>query len=327
MNNNISSLIRKRNFQLIITIIIQIIIYTFISDGRFFTIFNLQSMLSQLPESTLFAFAMMFIILTGGINLALVTTGTMATICGLYISQLGFLIFGSYLFSFIFYSIVVGVVVGIFHGTLVSKFNVSPIVLTLASSFLFTGIGLNITKGGAISNIPTHYYIFGNGLFLGIPISFWFIMMVFVSLYVFLNKTVLGSQIYMVGSNEKASFYSGLSTDKIIYIVYIISAFLGVLASLVMVSRYNSSKIDYGFTYMLQSVAVVVMSGFDINGGEGNMVNILFSSISLQLLSSGFNILGINRFFYIFAVGLLLLIITLVDKYIQRRYEKKLVSG
>ena len=327
MNNNINiQMFRQRNVQLIISIILQIIVYTIVSGGRFATAYNFQSMLAQLPESVLFSLGMMLVILTGGINLALVNTGTMATICGLYIAQQGVLILDNYMFSFILYSIVIGLMVGIFHGVLVSKYKVSPIVLTLASSFLFTGIGLNITKGGAISQLPEGYSVFANDYFLGIPISCWFLLLVFVALYIYLNKTVQGKQIYMVGSNEKTAFYSGLPVGKIIYIIYILCALLGVLGSLVMVSRYNSAKIDYGFTYVLQSVAVVVMAGFDTTGGKGHISNVLLASINFQLLSSGFNILGVDRFFYTFAVGMLLLIITLTDQYIQQNYQKKLIS-
>ncbi|MGL5955017.1 MAG: ABC transporter permease [Brevinema sp.] len=317
--------IQKREVQLLISIILQVFIYSLLSNGKFFTVFNFQSMLAQLPEAVLFSLGMMLVILTGGINLALVTTGTMATIVGLYIAQNGFLIFNNYLLSFLVYSLIIGYLVGIFHGILVSKYKVSPIVLTLASSFLFTGIGLNITKGGAISHLPESYYIFAHEIFLGIPYSAWFLLVVFFALYIYLNKTVQGYQIYMIGSSSKATFYSGLSVQKIIYIIYILSALLGVLGGLVMTSRYNSIKIDYGFTYVLQSVAVVVMAGFDINGGKGKILNILLASINLQILSSGFNILGINRFIYIFAVGLLLLIITLIDQYIQQQYQKKLI--
>lgn len=113
--------------------------------------------------------------------------------------------------------------------------------------------------------------------------------------WLLLEKTAWGQSVYMVGCNRKAASFSGLNVNRIMMKVYMYSGFLGSLAMLIMMSRYNSARVDYGSSYLMQAVAASVLGGTMITGGYGKVGGVVIAVAILQIISSGFNIFGLDR--------------------------------
>ena len=308
-----------------ILLLVFILIFTFfsiMSPDRFFTFYNFESMAFQLPELGILSIAMMVVILTGGINLSVTSACALSGIAGGYF--LGNLSYspGVTIIIGILIAILVGIICGVINGFFVSKIGVTPILATLGTMTLFEGIGLNFTKGGALGNFPLEYMTLGNDVFFKIPIPFIIFIVVAILSSYFLEKTPFGLKVYMIGSNEKATYYSGINTKKIIMYIYVFSGLLSAIASVIMISRYNSAKVDYGSSYLLLTITASVLGGTNISGGYGKVFSTVVATMILQILTSGLTILGTNRFLVDFILGMVLLTTILIDYFISNKQEK-----
>ena len=283
---------------LLIVFALVFIALSFLSQDKFLTVTNIRSMAFQLPEFGILTLAMMVPILTGGINLSLVTTATLggvvsATVmASLYKQNWNETLI---IMIAVLTSMAASVLCGIINGYVVSYIGAAAMMATLGTSTLFEGIGLYISKGNSISGFPAAFYWIGNGTVCGVPVPMIVFGLVAGVTWLLLEKTAWGQSVYMVGCNRKAASFSGLNVNRIMMKVYMYSGFLGSLAMLIMMSRYNSARVDYGSSYLMQAVAASVLGGTMITGGYGKVGGVVIAVAILQIISSGFNIFGLDR--------------------------------
>ncbi|HHV98769.1 MAG TPA: ABC transporter permease [Clostridiaceae bacterium] len=287
-----------------------------LSPDKFLSLNNLQSMAFQLPEFGLLSLAMMVVIVTGGINLSLTSTAALSGIMGAFalsiMNSAGFDV-GLTIAVAIVVSVLTSLLCGLINGSIISYIGVSPILVTLGTMTLFEGISLNFTKGGAISGFPEQYYWFGNGTILQIPVPMIIFIVFIVLTYIMLEHTPWGLCVYMSGCNPLATMYSGINVKKVLLKVYLFSALLTSVSSVIMTSRYNSAKVDYGSSYLLQSITAVVLGGTNIAGGYGKVMGTVTATLILQVLSSGLNLLGVKRYIVDVIMGAILILILAIN--------------
>lgn len=296
--------------------IVLFVLMSVLSPNRFLSVDNLQSMAFQLPELGILSLAMMIVIITGGINLSVTSTAALSGILSAFtLSKLNAA--GTNIILTILAAIVVAVVTslicGAVNGSVIAYIGVSPILVTLGTMTLFEGISLNFTKGGAISGFPEQYYWFGNGTIWFLPVPTLIFLAVIIATLLILERTPWGQSVYMVGCNPLATMYSGINVKKVLVKVYLYSALLGSIAAIIMTSRYNSAKVDYGSSYLLQSVAAAVLGGTDVSGGYGKVMGTVIAVAILQVVSSGLNILGINRYIVDIIMGAILIVVLTIN--------------
>ncbi|MED0702373.1 ABC transporter permease [Aeribacillus composti] len=280
-----------------------------ISVPGFLSSNNLTNMMFQLPEFGLFALAMMVVIVTGGIDLSITYTAALAGVAIAILSSNGYPMTIAILGG-----IAVGLLCGFMNGFIIAKIGVSPILVTLGTMVLFEGLILSITKGNSISGFSPEYTLIGNGYYLGlIPLSIIIFLFVAILTSVLLNKTVWGRSVYMVGSNPVASLFSGVNNSKVLMKVYLYSALLAAIASIIMTSRYNTVKVDLGSSYLLQSVAAAVLGGTEIQGGYGKVIGTLYAVMIFQMISSGLNLMGVPRPIVTVIMGVILIAVLIIN--------------
>jgi simple sugar transport system permease protein len=298
------------------------ILMSILSPGRFLSRGNLQSMAYQLPEFGILALSMMLVIVSGGINLSLTYLATLSMIVG-GLAMAGITAQGGppawALFAGIGLMILIALACGALNGYIVVYLGVTPMIATLGTSTLFEGISLNITRGGAISGFPPEFLEIGNGSLLGIPIPMIVFIFVIIAMHLFLERSGFGSSVYMSGSNPKVARYSGINVKQVLFLVYVAAGFLAAVAGILMASRYNSAKESYGSSYLLQSVAASVLGGTNINGGEGRIAGTIIAVMIIQVISSGLNIFGINRYLTNIVMGGILLLVLTIKFFTNRR--------
>lgn len=311
----------REKFQVEFTLLL-IFIFAFIGIGsfapdRFFTINNITSMAYQMPEFGLVALGMMVAILTGGINLSVATTASMSSIIAAFIlsSELGSKSPIIAIIVAIIACLLFSVLAGMINGALIAYVGMAAMLATLGTMTLFEGISLNLTKGGAISGFPMEYISIGNKSFIGIPIPLIIYIAVVILTYFLLEKSAWGVKVHMIGSNETATKFSGINTKRTLFSVYIYSALMSALAGLIMISRYNSAKVDYGSSYLMQSVAAVVLGGTSISGGHGSVIGTVIAVAIIQAVSTGLNIIGIDRNIVDISIGGVLIVVLAIRHY------------
>jgi len=292
---------------------ILVLLFSLALPGKFLRPSNLQSMAFQLPELGVLAFAMMITMLTGGINLSIISSANLSGIImamiltGDLATGAGGVGLGWTIFLAVLAGLSISLIVGLVNGMIIAYIGVSPILATLGTMTLLEGISLVITRGYVISGLPRELLVIGNGTFLGVPVPMFILVAVAVGVAIILNKTRLGLSTYMIGSNIKATGFSGINTNKVTILVYMISGLLAGIASLIMIARFNSAKAGYGSSYLLVTVLVSVLGGINPNGGFGKVSGVFLGLILLQVISSGLNLLGISQFLTLALWGALLL--------------------
>lgn len=304
------------------------IVISIFLPGKFLTIRNFQSISSQIPEFGLLAIAMMLAMLTGGIDLSVISTANLAGIAAaLILTKFSIPQLGGYEEIFIIISAIaaaltVSLICGFINGVLIAYVGVPAILATLGTMGLFSGIAIIITKGYGILGFPEKFLFIGSGTILSMPVPMIiFIIFVLIAVLV-LNKTSFGFNIYMLGSNPTVARFSGINNSRVLVRTYMLSSFYVGIASIIMISRVNSIRPGYGSAYLLQAILVCVLGGVDPSGGYGNISGLVMGIITLQILQSGFNILSFSPFFKKVIWGLILILVMVINFYSYKFSQK-----
>ena len=287
----------------------------------FLGIANLQGMCIQFPEYGILALGMMLAMISGGIDLSLVGIANFSSIVGsiVMIKTGGSGI--SILFG-IATALTVGALCGLFNGFLIGYLRIPAMLVTLCGLQLYTGLGLAVTKGPALTGLPESYSLLANGAFFGVPIALIIFLVVVGCVSYILKATVYGQQVLYMGTNDVASRYSGINNLKVTMKTYLTGGILGAISGVLMASHYNSAKADYGSSYTLLTLLIAVLGGTDPDGGKGRVAGVAMAVVVLQLVSSAFNIMRVNAFVKTFVWGLLLLVIMIITKLVENRRKE-----
>ncbi|WP_034916173.1 ABC transporter permease [Erwinia sp. 9145] len=278
----------------VLMIAVVLALFSFTLGGRFFSMGNFQSIATQLPVLGLLALGMGLTMLTGGINLSIIAS---ANACSLLMAWIITTHPGpQYLLLALLAGALLAVAIGTLNGLLIAVVGVSPILATLGTMTLIAGLNILLSNGAVISGFPPLIQYLGNGDLFGVPVALFIFLLVAFLLWVLLEHTTLGRSIYLLGSNEEATRFSGVNTARVQVTVYVLSALLSWGAALLMMSMFNSAKAGYGESWLLVTILASVLGGVNPDGGFGRVVGLVLALIVLQMLESGLNLLGVSSY-------------------------------
>ena len=306
-----------------------LIIMAVLQPGDYFTLRNVRSMIFQFPEYGILAFGMMVCMIAGGIGLSLVGimnfTGVLAALIVTQMTAGGTdtsMAVPAILVA-VLTALVVGGLCGAFNGFVIGYFNIPAMLVTLCGLQLYTGLAYGITGGPAINGMCDAFKNIANGTVAGIPyVLFIYIIVVAVVAFV-MKSTVFGNEIYFLGSNAKASRYSGINTLKVTVMTHMFSGILGGVSGILITSHLNSAKSSNGSTYTLLTLLIVVLGGVHPDGGKGRVMGVALATILLQLITNAFGLLHMDDNAKTFVNGCLLVAALLLDAYLDKRALKK----
>ena len=298
--------------------IIAVVVFTLmgiLSPERFLSEQNLTSMAFQFPEFAILALAITLVMMTGGIDLSVVGIANLSAVVAALILtefagpdlplQASLLWLGFALGA----SLLIGAMVGLLNGTLVAFLGLPPILATLGSGLVFTGFAIALTGGSAVMGFPEVVAWIGNSQMLGLPTPLLIFIMLAVALHFLMTRTAFGIRISMFGTNPLAALYAAVDVKGMLLKVYMLSGLFASVAGMVIMSRANSAKADYGSSYLLLSVLIAVLGGVNPYGGYGRVVGVVLAVLSMQFLSSGLNMLQVSNFARELIWGALLLFV------------------
>ncbi len=324
----------SQTLRLLVIAIVLFTVFSVVLRDQFFSVRNLQSMTVQLPEYGILAFGIMIAMLTGGIDLSIVGAANLsAIVAALILTRLAPVESGGWPLTLVIplaivAALVVGALCGLLNGFLVSKVGIVPILATLGTGSLYTGLSFVITGGPAITT--TQLAFIGTGTLLGLPIP----MIVFIAIVVvgsiMLNRSAFGFNVYMLGTNARAALFSGINTTRVLLRTYWLAGMAAGIAGVVFLARTNSAKPDYGSSFILLSVLIAILGGVSATGGFGTVSGMVLAILSIQFLSTGLNMLMLNLFpssaaifFRQFAWGALLLLVMVLNYYVEQRRNRQ----
>lgn len=315
----------------IILALVTIFIFVFMGavlGEQFLNPMALYSMAAQLPELVLYATGISMAMILGGIDLSAVGLGNLAGLFAILTMQKLEPTVGSFLATIvaIVLALLIGALGGSFNGLIISKLGVPAMLATLGTNQLFLGLVYIISGGTAIFGVTSEFSFVGHGKLFGLPFQMWIALLILVYLIVIFQRQVLGKQLYLVGTNAKASIFSGINKDIVFIKTHMIVGLLATVAGLILCSRSASVKADYGETYTMQCILIAVLGGINPSGGYGSLGGVLLASVALQFLSTGLNMFHVSPMQKEMVWGFLLVIFMLINFYSDQNKNKKRVK-
>lgn len=277
-NNNKKTIIA---FLLILFLFLlgEIVVSNFLSMGQILLTIKLSSFIA------LFALCQMIVIAAGGGGLDL-SVGFTATLTAILTASVMDGQNGN-LLPAVLVALAVGAVIGLANGALIAYVKLPPLVVTMAMASIIQGVINVYTAGKNITGKPAPILeviaakstgIFPNILFL--------LLIVAVVVMILLYKTKWGLKLFGVGTNETTAYLSGVNVKAVRLAAFVISGVAASLIGLLLIGNMGIAFKDMGSSYVMPSIAAVVVGGVSLVGGEGNYFRVILGSIFLQTLTN-----------------------------------------
>nr|CAA9241604.1 hypothetical protein AVDCRST_MAG63-1444 [uncultured Armatimonadetes bacterium] len=273
-----------------------------------------RELLLHVWETALLTLPMTLIIITGGIDLSV---GSAMALCAVVLGLAHEA--GVPPFAATSLALAAGLAAGALNGLFVSRAQVHPLLVTLATLAAFRGVAEGVSRGRPISGFGEGFTALARQQFLGIPAPAVIFILCAVLAAVVLARTPLGLSLYAIGHNETASRYSGIRVDRIKLLLYSLSGLAAGLAAVLFVARRNTAKADVGQGIELEVIAMVVLGGTSIFGGRGSifgtLLGILLIHETREFVSWHWNRDELN----LIVLGILLILSVLLHRFVSVR--------
>jgi ribose transport system permease protein len=284
-----------------------------LASDEFLTGDNMANLARQVAIFGIIAVGQLLVILTAGIDLSV---GSVLGLTGCVTAQL--LVEGMPVPLAIVVGLLVGVVLGLFNGSLVAYGKLPPFIVTLGMLGIARGLVLVLTDASTVQPLPDSFGNIANGDFIGLPNLLWmFIAVVVVTSFV-LRRTVFGRYIYAVGSNPESARLSGVPVTAVLVSVYSIAGLLAAVGGILFASRLNAGIPTAGTGYELNAIAACVIGGASLFGAKGGAFGAAAGALIVATLNNGGNLLAVNAFYLQIIIGALILIAVAFDQWQSR---------
>ena len=276
----------------------------------FFRLNNIMLLLRQCATILIGGCGMTFVLITAGTDLSV---GSIAALSGMVI---GIFVtnFGLPGWLAILSGLCVGIIVGTINGILISRFKLQPMVCTLGTQSIVTGLTLLSTSGRSLFVTNRLFVKIGNGSFLEFPIPFLIAIVLFLISFVVLTRTTFGRAIYSIGGNEEATRLSGINTVKTKTLVYTISGFSASVVGAILVCTLGASEPTVCADLALDSIAVSAIGGISLFGGVGSIVGTLLGALLIGTIKNGLTMLNIVSYYQQLIIGTVIILAVLMEQ-------------
>lgn len=303
-------------------LVIALVVFS-LASSKFMTVENITNVTRQSVYLILVSLGQMLPLVTGGFDISVGTTIALTSV----VSATGMVWITGMFPEATWLAVTVGVLaglcaaflVGAVNGVGIARFGVSPFIMTLGVQSVGAGIGLFITGGVPIDNLPYAFGdIFGFGRILGIPIPVIIAVAAGIIVWILMNRMRTGARLYAVGGNIKAANLSGINTRRTLFMAYVICALLASVAGLLLTARVESGETNLGGTIALESIAACVIAGVSLRGGIGRVESVFIGGFFIVLVENGMNILQIGSYMQMVLLGSLLILAVIIDQFRYR---------
>ena len=307
-----------------------VILFFSVMAPNFLSTANFLIMFKHIAIIAILAVGMTFVILTGGIDLSV---GAIAGLSGMVAGALilhgipleafGVVVYPN-VWAVMGISLLLGCVVGLVNGLLVTRLGVAPFIATLGMLYVARGAALLMSDGATFPNLVGRgdagnqgFPALGSGALFGLPYSV-LIMAVLAALAAFVaSRTAFGRKVYAIGGNERAATLSGVRVPRVKIAVYAISGFCAALVGLIVASELVAAHPQSGSTFELSAIAAVVLGGASLAGGRGTILGALIGACVIGVLSDGMVMMGVSEFWQMVIKGLVIISAVVLD-YLQK---------
>lgn len=254
---------------------------------------NLLNVLRQMSLFGIVSVGMTFVIITKGIDLSVGSlVGVIAVVSALMLAA------NVPISITVLVALVLGMGLGAVNGLGITLGNVPPFIMTLGMMVMARGMAMTFANGQPIGlgDAADIFYWLGGGYLFGVPTPVWIFAFVSLVAFIVLRFTAYGRYVYAVGSNAEAARLSGINVKAVIFSVYVISGFLCALTALIFISRLTVGEPTAGNGLELEAIAITVIGGTSLFGGEGGVLGTIIGAAILAVLANILNLVGVSPF-------------------------------
>ena len=295
---------------------------TALINHQFVSAYNLQNLISWTSLFGIISIGVAFVIITGGIDLSIGSViGLVGSLMAWLLTQKGWSVPAT-----LFAAVLISLLIGLGHGLLITKVRLQPFVVTLCGLLLYRGIARYLTGDQSLG--------FGNSyeglrqLAIGklqitgtfaLPFAVFILVAVAVTAHVFLERTIWGRYLLAMGRNETAARFSGINTDRMKILAYVICSLLAGVGGILFSLNLNSIQPSgLGEFYELYAIAAAVLGGCSLRGGEGTIIGVIIGTAVMRVLYNAINILGIPTHLEFAIIGAVILAGVVADEVVKR---------
>lgn len=297
------------------------LVLTVIAPHSFPTVANLSNVLWSVSVIGIMVSGSIFAILVGGIDLSV---GSMLALTGIIVVKIirYFNYSGTGVLIGILAALCCGVLVGVIHGIIITKFKVPAFLITFATQSIISGISMLMTNNKILGCLePKAFTVIGIGKVFGLPVPVFIMAAVALISYYVLDKMQIGRYVYAVGGNPEASRLSGISDNGIIIMSYVFSGLTAAAGGIVLASMTQQAMASTGSGYETEVITAAVIGGVSLAGGEGTVPGAIFGAVLVGLLNNGMNLMNVPSTHHGLVKGLVIIAAVAVD--IMGHQEKK----
>lgn len=316
--NATNTSVEKRNFKtrlsdmgntlsLLIALVALGIVWAVLTP-HFLTLQNIMNVMMFAGVLAIRASGLTVAMIMGGLDLSQNSVGAMvALICALV--SVG----GAPWWVIILMVIGLGLVAGSVNAALVTVMKIPAFIATLGTMQMFRGIAWLI-KDGTVMMTDTTLINFGRGRLGDVfPYLAIIAIVILAVTYYLLNYTSFGRKVYMVGGNEKASFLSGINSNRVKFIAFVYSGLMGAIAGFLLACQVGAALPQSGAGTEMVPISAVILGGVSLSGGKGRISGTILGVLILQVINNGLTLLSINQYVQWVVTGGVLLIAVFID--------------
>ncbi len=307
--HTISQISKRYMMEIILLVLVVVLIVT--APG-FFTLGNILNIFRNVAITGVISFAMTMVIIGGEIDLSVGSSIALsavitATVTG-KLAATGKMSMESAVWIGMLTALVVGALIGLINGIVRTRYNIPSFIATLAMLNILYGVSAIISKGFPVTTLPAWYNWIGAGRFFNlIPVPALWLAIAFVFVFIIMNKTTFGREIYAVGGNPEAARLSGINVNFVKIIILVIVQVFAAFSGIILSAQVMSGSSTFGRGYEMDVIAAVIIGGTSLSGGIGKAWGTLVGIIFMGVINNGMTLFGVGDFEKYVVRGLLIL--------------------
>jgi len=308
------------SYLLLFLILLLVMLGIFASD--FYSINNLMSTLNYFSYLLIGAIGMNLIIITSNID---VSAGAIVSVVSIAIAFVGKT--GVPIYVFLPVGMVVGMVLSLANGLLITKLRIPAMVATLATTQLFNGI-LPLLVEGSIYDLPASYtaLAFKAKLFGIIPASLVMAVVITIIAMLFMKYSRFSKKLYALGNNMQAARLNGINIDKVVIISYVIAGALYAVEATIIATAGQRVTTTMGNGFEMMMIAAVLLGGTSIAGGSGHIYGTVMGALILSIITPAMNYVGLSSDWSDAVIGVIIILAVVVSELSKVSRTKKSVD-
>jgi D-allose transport system permease protein len=289
-----------------------VIVFGILRPNTFLLFENLLKISEQSSITILLACGEFFAILLAGIDLSV---GSIMALSGIVMARL--MVEGFHpVISILLGGIMLGALLGAFNGFLINITQLPPFIITLGSQLIFRGLTMIVSRARAVSGLPAEFSSFVSGRsFFIIPNAFIIALFVAAILTFFSIKTKAGRNLYAIGGNSQAAWFSGITIKLHTMIAFMLSGICASLAGMVNIARLSAAEPNAGTGFETYAIAAVIIGGTSFFGGQGIIPKVVIGGIIIGVINNGLNMMGLSSFYQQIAMGSMIILAVTLDRF------------